>query len=198
MTDEKLCSLSQQGDENALNELLTKYKPLASKLARSYFLTGGDVEDLVQEGMIGLYKAIKHFTEGKNASFRTFATTCIKHQLQSAVRVDLSEKNKILSTALSIAGDKKEEDDEDDDFEILLPSQQPSPYDKVIEKETLDEVKNKIIKTLTKLEIEDLGLYLKGYSYSEISSKSGLSKKSIDNALTRIKSKLSFLKNNDN
>ena len=144
--------------------------------------------------MIGLYKAIKHFTEGKNASFKTFATTCIKHQLQSAVRVDLSEKNKVLSSALSIAGDKKEEDDEDNDFEILLPSQQPSPYDKVIEKETLDEVKNKILKTLSKLEVEVLGLYLKGYSYSEISSKSGLSKKSIDNALTRIKSKLSFLK----
>ena len=194
MSDEQLCLLAQQGDENALNNLLTKYKPLASKLARSYFLTGGDIEDLVQEGMIGLYKAIKHFTGDKNASFRTFATTCIKHQLQSAVRVDLSEKNKILSTALSIAGDKKEDDEDDEDFEILIPSTQPSPYDKIIEKESLDEMKEKIIKTLSKLEINVLALYLKGYSYNEISLKSGLSKKSIDNALSRIKNKLSFLK----
>ena len=100
----------------------------------------------------------------------------------------------INDSSLYYMRDKKEEDDEDNDFEILLPSQQPSPYDKVIEKETLDEVKNKILKTLSKLEVEVLGLYLKGYSYSEISSKSGLSEKSIDNALTRIKSKLSFLK----
>lgn len=195
MADEKLCPLAQQGDEGALNELLTKYKPLASKLARSYFLTGGDVEDLVQEGMIGLYKAIMHFSNGKNATFKTFATTCIKHQLQSAVREDLSEKNKILSSALSLVNDKKEESEEDEDFEILLPSSQPTPYERVVEREALDEIKNKIIKTLSKLETKVLGLYLKGYSYNEISAKSGLNKKSIDNALSRIKNKLAFLKN---
>lgn len=193
MTDEELCLLAQHGDEGALNELLSKYKPLASKLARSYFLTGGDMEDLVQEGMIGLYKAIKHFSNGKNATFKTFSTTCIKHQLQSAVREDLSDKNKTLSSALSLVSDKKE-GEEDDDFEILLPSSQPTPYEKVVEKETLNEVKNKIIQTLSKLEIKVFGLYLQGYSYNEISAKSGLNKKSIDNALTRIKNKLAFLK----
>lgn len=198
MTDEELCPLAQQGDEGALNELLSKYKPLASKIARSYFLTAGDIEDLIQEGMIGLYKAIKHFVSGKNATFKTFATTCIKHQLQSAVREDLSEKNKILSSALSLVSDKKEESDEDEDFEILLPSYQPTPFDKVVEKETLNEVKNKIIQTLSKLEIKVFGLYLQGYSYNEISAKSGLNKKSIDNALTRIKNKLAFLKNGEN
>lgn len=194
MTDEELCTFAQQGNENALNELLIKHKPLASKLARSYFLTGGDVEDLVQEGMIGLYKAIIHFTEGKNASFKTFATTCIKHQLQSAVREDLSEKNKILSSALSLVNNKKEEGEDDEDFEILLPSSQPTPYETIIEKETLSEVKNKILGVLSRLEIKVLCLYLKGFSYNEISAKSGLNKKSIDNALTRIKNKLSFLK----
>lgn len=194
MTDEEICIMAQKGDENALNTLLSKYKPLASKLARSYFLTGGDIEDLVQEGMIGLYKAIMHFTNNKNASFKTFATTCIKHQLQSAVRVDLNEKNRILSTALPITSERKDDEDEDEEFEILLPSSQPSPYEKVIEKETLDEIKNKILSTLSDLEIKVLSLYLKGYSYSEISAKSGISKKSIDNALTRIKNKLSFLK----
>lgn len=193
MTDEELCVSSQTGDENALNTLLSKYKPLASKLARSYFLSGGDVEDLVQEGMIGLYKAIMHYSNNKNASFKTFATTCIKHQLQSAVRIDLSEKNKILSTAISIANDNREEDEEED-FEILIQSDQPSPFEKVVEKESLQETKKKILATLSRLEIKVLGLYLKGYSYNEISAKSGLNKKSIDNALSRIKNKLSFLK----
>lgn len=196
MTDEELCILAQKGDENALNKLLSKYKPLASKLARSYFLSGGDVEDLVQEGMIGLYKAIKHFSEGKNASLKTFATTCIKHQLQSAVRLDSSEKNKILSSALPITSEKREDDEDEDEIEILIPSNSPSPFEQVIEKESLNEVKNKILAILSSLEIKVLGLYLKGYSYNEISAKSGLNKKSIDNALSRIKNKLSFLKNN--
>ena len=194
MTDEQLASLAKQGDYNAELELFNKYRNVINKFSRGYFLIGGDVEDLIQEGMIGLYKAIINFDPKKNVSFKTFASTCIRHQLQSAIKVSSSEKNKILSSAISISDSPL--DEEDGDLEIFIPSSLPSPDDKVLEKERFKEIKDKIIDTLSALELKVLSLYLKGYSYQEISSLGGLSKKSIDNALTRIKNKLAFLKNN--
>lgn len=192
MTDEEISLKAQQGDDSAVNELLSKYKSLVNKIARSYFLTGGDMEDIVQEGMIGLYKAVKHFNTLKNASFKTYASTCIKHQIQTAIRNASSEKNKILSTALPIFDQTVNEDDEE--IEVLFPSSIPSPDDKLIAKEHIEEIKEKIYKTLSPLEIKVLSLYLKGYSYNEIAEMGNISKKSIDNALSRIKNKLSFLK----
>lgn len=192
MTDEELSQQAQAGQESAVNQLLTKYKPLVNQIARSYFLTGGEMEDIVQEGMIGLFKAIMHYN-GKSASFKTFASTCIKHQIQSAVRVASSEKNKILSSALPII-DLVNTEEEDDKSEIIFPSDLPSPDERLLEKERIIEIVENIRKTLSKLELEVLSLYLKGFSYNEISKQSGLSKKSVDNALTRIKNKLAFLK----
>ena len=195
LPDEELSIIAQKGDENSVNILLKKYKSLVNQIARSYFLTGGDIEDIVQEGMIGLYKAIMHFKEGKTASFKTFASTCIKHQVQSAVRVASSEKNKILSSALPIIDRLNSEDE--DEKEIILPSELPSPDVCLIEKERLGDIIEKIKQTLSSMELKVLTLYLKGYSYNEISTIGNISKKSIDNALTRIKNKLSFLKNDE-
>ena len=192
MTDEELSSLAQKGDENAVNELLSRYKSLINKISRSYFLVGGDIEDIIQEGMIGLYKAIMNYSGEKNASFKTFASTCIKNQIQSAIRIASSEKNKVLSTALSIQDQNLDEDEEE--MEIILPSSIPSPDDKILEKENVEEIFKIIKSTLSELEQNVLMLYLKGYNYNEISSKMNISKKSIDNALSRIKNKLSFLK----
>lgn len=194
MNDENLAIKAQSGDEFSVNFLLKKYKSLVNKIARSYFLTDGDIEDILQEGMIGLYKAIMHFDVDKNASFKTFATTCIKHQLQSAIKVASSEKNKILSSAISF--NDTSQDDDDNEFELLIPSSLPTPDDKILEKERLQEIRKKIKEVLSNLEIKVLSLYLKGYNYNEISKISNINKKSIDNALTRIKNKLSFLKNN--
>ncbi len=191
-SDEELALLAQGGNEKALNDLLKKYKSLVNQIARSYFLTGGDIEDIVQEGMIGLYKAIMHYKSSKTASFKTFASTCIKNQVQSAVRVASSEKNKILSTALPIIDQLNS--DEEDEKEIIFPSDLPSPDEQLIEKERMNEIVDKIKKSLSSMELKVLNLYLKGYSYNEISKISNLSKKSIDNALSRIKNKLSFLK----
>ena len=193
MTDEELSLKAQEGDESAVKSLLSSYKSLVNQIARSYFLTGGDIEDIVQEGMIGLYKAIMHYKDNKTASFKTFASTCIKNQIQSAVRVASAEKNKILSTALPII-DQINGDDEDDKVEIIFPSDLPSPDDKVIEKERICEIIKQIKATLSPMELKVLALYLKGYNYNEISKLGGFSKKSIDNALTRIKNKLAFLK----
>ena len=194
---EKLLQEAQVGNEEAIEQLFSIYKPLVNKIARSYFLTGGDVEDLVQEGMIGLFKAIKNFKEDKNASFKTFATTCIKNQIQSAVRVASSEKNMILSTALSIEQPSNFEDDEDE-IEIVLPSPLPKPDEKIENKENFKQITKKIILALSHLELKILIGYLKGYNYNEIANQNKISKKSVDNALSRIKNKLSFLKNKNN
>lgn len=195
--EEKLLQKAQVGNEEAIEQLFSIYKPLVNKIARSYFLTGGDVEDLVQEGMIGLFKAIKNFKEDKNASFKTFATTCIKNQIQSAVRVASSEKNMILSTALSIEQPSNFEDDEDE-IEIVLPSPLPKPDEKIENKENFKQITKKIILALSHLELKILIGYLKGYNYNEIANQNKISKKSVDNALSRIKNKLSFLKNKNN
>lgn len=194
MTDEELSLSAKQGNEEALNTLLAKYKNLVNKLSRSYFLIGGDMEDIVQEGMIGLYKAIMHYEPQKSATFKTFAYTCIKHQIQNAVKLASSEKNKVLSSAFFI-GDEFGEENEN--IELELPSDLPSPDDKLLEKERFEETKALMLKTLSPLEVKILLLYLGGYSYNEISQMAGISKKSIDNGLSRIKNKLSFLKNDN-
>ena len=147
LSDEELAGLAQNNDEMAVNTLLKKYKSLVNQIARSYFLTGGDMEDIVQEGMIGLYKAIMHFKNTKSASFKTFASTCIKNQVQSAVRVASSEKNKVLSSAIPIIDQLNS--DEEDEKEIIFPSDLPSPDEKLIEKESLKEIMTKIKETLS-------------------------------------------------
>lgn len=194
---EELIEKAQNGDENAIEKLLSSYKPLVNKIARSYFLTGGDIEDLVQEGMIGLYKAIKTFKKGKTASFMTYAGTCIKNQIQSAVRVASSEKNMVLSTALPIERNDSF-DDEEEEIEIVLPSPLPKPDEKIENKENFETITKQIVKSLSQLELKILISYLKGYNYSEIAQQNNISKKSVDNALSRIKTKLSFLKNQNN
>lgn len=194
---EELIEKAQNGDENAIEKLLSSYKPLVNKIARSYFLTGGDIEDLVQEGMIGLYKAIKTFKKGKPASFMTYAGTCIKNQIQTAVRIASSEKNMVLSTALPIERNDSF-DDEEEEIEIVLPSPLPKPDEKVENKENFETITKQIVKSLSQLELKILISYLKGYNYSEIAQQNNISKKSVDNALSRIKTKLSFLKNQNN
>lgn len=194
---EELIEKAQNGDENAIEKLLSSYKPLVNKIARSYFLTGGDIEDLVQEGMIGLYKAIKTFKKGKTASFMTYAGTCIKNQIQTAVRIASSEKNMVLSTALPIERNDSF-DDEEEEIEIVLPSPLPKPDEKVENKENFETITKQIVKSLSQLELKILISYLKGYNYSEIAQQNNISKKSVDNALSRIKTKLSFLKNQNN
>ena len=193
-TDEELAIKAKEGDEIAMGELFARYKNLVNKLSRSFFLAGGDVEDLIQEGMIGLYKAIQNYSKDKNASFKTFASLCIKHQIQTAVKIASAEKNKILSSAIPITEQNDFDDDDDNENEIIIPSSQPSPDIQVIEKERQQELLNKINMSLSKLERQVLNLYLQGYSYNEIANLSNISKKSIDNALTRIKNKLQFLK----
>ena len=192
LLDEELSIKAQKGNEEAVNTLLIRYKNLVNKISRRYFLVGSDIEDIVQEGMIGLYKAIMNFSQDKNASFKTFASTCIKHHIQNAIKVASSEKNKVLSTALSITEDPTFEKDEKLGFKLF--NELPSPVEKIIEKEKMQEIKDIVKEALSPLEQKILALYLGGYNYNEIAQIASISKKSIDNGLSRIKNKLSFLK----
>ncbi len=196
LSDEELVYKAKLGDENAENELLELYKGLVVKIARSYFILGGEMEDIVQEGMIGLYKAIKGYDKKKNASFKTFATMCIKHQIQSAIKVANAKKNSPLSNSVSLQSFSENSDD--DDFLPVNLIFQVSPDEKIINKEDYRNLLENIKKMLSEKELQVLKYYLKGYTYKEISNILGTSEKSIDNSLSRIKSKIKKLTENNN
>ena len=186
-TDEELVEKAHNGDETAENELFERYKELVVKISRGYFIVGGDLEDLIQEGMLGLYKAVKGFNLKKETSFKTFAVLCIKHQIQTAIKRAMADKNKPLSEAISF---QSFSDNDTLDFlpvELVLDT---TPAERIIDKENFENLKQTIIKSLSPLEMKVLRLYLQGYSYKEISANLNISEKSIDNSLSRIKTKL--------
>lgn len=188
MTDSQLALLAQKGDNEAELELFNKYRSMINKCSRGYFLIGGDMEDLVQEGMIGLYRAIKNYSPDKAASFETFASLCIRRQIQSAVRNASAKKNKALASALPIM------DEESDESGVYLISDGESPDSILIHKQTSQAIFQQLKKLLSPLEYVVLKFYLAGLSYEQIANKTNQTKKSIDNALSRIKKKLSSIK----
>lgn len=190
LSDEELVENIKNGDEKSENELFARYKDLVTKISRGYFIVGGDLEDLVQEGMIGLYKAINGYSGHKETSFKTFAIICIKHQIQTAIKRANTNKNKPLSSAISFQSFTNGKTTESLDFlpvELILDS---TPAEKVIDKENYEGLKTIIKNSLSEMERKVLRLYLQGYSYKEISNTLKISHKSIDNSLTRIKTKL--------
>ena len=195
LTDNQLILLAKNGDENALDFLMKKYKKLASKLSRSYFLVGAESEDLLQEAMIGLYKAYVSYDINSKASFATFARMCIVRNIQTAVKTANRRKNQILNQSVSLSnGINDYSEDDDEEMNLVIPSTSPTPDEVVVENENLEQIKKEIISKLSNFELKVLSLYLKGYTYTQIAQKMDLSNKSIDNALTRIKHKLNGLK----
>ena len=195
LTDEELISQVKSGKLGAESVLLERYKDLVVKIARSYFIVGGEMEDIVQEGMIGLYKAIKRYDDKKNASFKTFAITCIKHQIQTAIKRANTKKNAPLSNSVSLQSFSENSDD--DDFLPVNLIFQVSPDEKIINKERYKNLLEEIRKMLSEKEMKVLRLYLKGYTYKEIGKILKMPYKSIDNSLSRIKTKLRSLIKND-
>lgn len=170
-------------DKTAVEELLTKYKSLVLTIARRYFIVGGELDDLMQEGMIGLYKAINNFDENKNASFKTFATLCIKRQIQTAIRKANTNKNKVFCELF-----------DNEQLAILeKPSNRENPEKNIISRENYNHLNQVINQTLSKMEKSVLREYLAGKSYEQIAQILQLQKKSVDNALNRIRQKLSHL-----
>lgn len=182
ITDEELAILAKS-DALAIEELLNRYKTLINSQARKYFLRDGDVEDITQEAMIGLFKAVTSFNG--QSSFRNYAYACIKNNILSAVKKSNTDKNKPMIDYVSLSGRE-----EGQDKTLLIRDVNFDPEKSYLEKEESIERQKVINEKLSKLENEILELYLQGFSYEDIAKKTGKNKKSIDNALQRITKKL--------
>lgn len=187
--DNDLAKLAGEGDKDALNFLLAKYKSFARNKARSYFLVGADREDIIQEGMIGLFKAIRDYNPDRQSSFYTFADLCITRQIITAVKTATRQKHIPLNSYVSIYNPFEEESDRSL-LDILPKTSDLNPESIFIEEEGKIEIEQKMLKMLSSLEKEVLLLYLKDKSYEEIAALLQRDTKTVDNALQRIKKKL--------
>ena len=189
-TDEELALLAQQGDEDALEYLLNKYKNFVRSKARSYFLIGADHEDIVQEGMIGLYKAIRDFKPEKLSSFRAFAELCITRQIITAIKTATRQKHIPLNSYVSLNKPIYDEESDRTLLDVITEGRVANPEDMLISQEDVGLIEERIGQMLSSLEREVLSAYLDGKSYQEIALELDRHVKSIDNALQRVKRKL--------
>ena len=190
LTDAELVELAAVDDGLALEYLLNKYKNFVRAKARSYFLIGADREDLVQEGMIGLYKAIRDFDGDKQASFRAFAEMCVTRQIITAIKAATRQKHRPLNSYVSLSKPLYDEESDRMLIDVLVGGKVLNPEEIMIDREDLAHIESKIGEMLSDLEWKVLCLYLKGKSYQEIAERLNRRVKSIDNALQRVKSKL--------
>ncbi len=190
MTDEQVVRLAQQADGTALEYLLNKYKNFVRSKARSYFLIGADHEDIVQEGMIGLYKAIRDFREEKLASFRAFAELCITRQIITAIKTATRQKHIPLNSYVSLNKPIYDEESDRTLLDVITEGWEANPEEVLISREDVSLIEGRIGKMLSGLEKQVLLRYLEGKSYQEISAEMHRHVKSIDNALQRVKRKL--------
>ncbi|MBB5325805.1 RNA polymerase sporulation-specific sigma factor [Anoxybacillus tepidamans] len=188
--DEELVERVHQGDSDALDFLIHKYQNFVRAKARSYFLVGADREDIIQEGMIGLYKAIRDFKEDKLTSFKAFAELCITRQMITAIKTATRQKHIPLNSYVSL--DKPIYDDESERtlMDVISGTKATDPEELIINREKVDDIEIKMAELLSDLERKVLVLYLDGRSYQEISEELNRHVKSIDNALQRVKRKL--------
>lgn len=189
MTDEEIVSLAEK-DRSAEEFLLNKYKNLVKSRAKMYFLAGGDNDDLMQEGMIGLFKAIHDYNSDKQASFYSFAELCVKRQIFTAIKTAARQKHQPLNTYISLNKPVYEDVSERTLVETLAERESVDPEKLYIMHEKLKDIEKEIDEKLSDLEKRVLILHLQGMSYQEISEIINKPTKSIDNALQRIKKKL--------
>jgi len=190
LQDESLVEYVREGDSAALEYLITKYKNFVRAKSRSYFLIGADHEDILQEGMIGLYKAIRDFQGDKQSSFKAFAELCITRQIITAIKTATRQKHIPLNSYISL--DKPIYDEESDRtlLDVISGSKVSDPEELLINQEEFDDIESKMGEILSDLERKVLMHYLDGRSYQEISEDLDRHVKSIDNALQRVKRKL--------
>ena len=190
MTDEQLIVASRNGDRLAEDLLYEKYKQFIRVRARSYFLVGADREDIIQEGMIGLYKAIRDYSADKNASFRSFAELCVTRQIITAIKAATRQKHIPLNSYVSLNRPIYTEEPERTLIDVLSATRVSDPEETLISRETYENMEGQLVSSLSPLERSVLTLYLEGRSYVEIAELLGRSSKAIDNALQRVKHKL--------
>jgi len=190
LADEEVIQLIQQGNVEALEYIINKYKIIVLAKAKSYFLIGADREDIIQEGMIGLYKAIRDYKDDKNASFRVFAELCVTRQIITAIKTATRQKHMPLNSYVSLDKPVYEDDSEKTLVETMVGPAATEPEEIILQQEQQDYIELKISEVLSELEQRVLALYLEGQSYGEISEQLDRHVKSIDNALQRVKRKL--------
>lgn len=189
-TDEELVNIIKDGNEDALNILIDRYKNFVRVNANKYFLIGSDSNDVFQEGMIGLYLAIKNYSFDKDASFKTFAQMCINRQLISALKTANRQKNNILNNAISINTELDDDTPNSNEMiNVVKNSSAEDPLDILLDTEYYTKIKENIYSQLSTHEKDVLNEYLEGKSYAEIAQKLDCKTKSVDTALTRIKRK---------
>lgn len=190
LDDNELVLLAREADSDALDFLINKYKPFVRAKAKSYFLVGADQEDIAQEGMIGLFKAIRDFQFDKLSSFRAFAELCITRQIITAIKTATRQKHIPLNSYVSLDRPIYEDDSERTLIDVLEASIAVDPQELLLTQEKYGDMETRLAEILNKLEREVLNLYLEGKSYQEISVQLKRHPKSIDNALQRVKRKL--------
>ncbi len=191
LADEQVVELSAEGDKLATEYILSKYKNLVRARAKDYFLAGADRDDLVQEGMIGLFKAIRDFDVTKQASFRGFAEVCVKRQLLTAIKTATRQKHQPLNSYVSLSKPVYEDETERTLVDMLAERESTDPEEMILRQEQAEAMEIQMAEKLSTLERTVLSLYLSGMDYREIAVKLNRTPKSIDNALQRIKRKLS-------
>lgn len=187
--DEKLIEMIKAGDQKALNFLLDKYNNMVNMKVNKYFIIGAEREDIVQEGLIGLYKAIKNFNGEKQNSFKTFANLCIERQLITAIKSSNRQKHMPLNSYLSLNNSAYEENEDTELLEVFDTDIIEDPLDTIMKKEYYKSVENEIDKNLSEFEKQVLNRYTNGESYIEIATRLNMPVKSIDNAIQRIRKK---------
>ena len=188
--DEKLAELAQAGDETAEEVLINRYKELVKSRARMYFIAGADAEDVIQEGMIGLFKAVRDYCSDRDTLFRTFAAVCINRQIITAIKTAKRMKHGPLNNSISLNRPLEESGGEKDVIENILAAPVSNPQEMILIQDTIDEITSAMSQILSKFELQVWQLYISGQNYTDIAEKTGKSPKSIDNALQRIKRKI--------
>ncbi|MDD7733715.1 MAG: RNA polymerase factor sigma-70 [Anaerovoracaceae bacterium] len=189
--DEELIRRSREGDEAASNELMSRYKAVVRNRASSYFMAGADQEDLIQEGMIGVFKAIRDYDEKKGASFRTFAELCIQRQIISAVKGASRMKHAPLNESVSLNRPVSDGDDGAGPLEELLADEiDTNPEKMLLLREDMSYISQNIDDILSTLELQVWKMYVNGCSYREIAEKLDKTSKGVDSAIQRAKKKL--------
>lgn len=191
MTDNEIIVLIRQKDHDAMEYLLEKYKNVVRKKANTLFLIGGDKDDLIQEGMIGLYKAIRDYDSSLNASFYSFADLCISRQIYTAIKLSNRKKNSPLNDYVSFDTPAFGEASGDNTSRLdIFFANNRNPEELVIDKESASMIQYELERHLSSLEQDVFALYFTGMNYHEIAKELGREPKSVDNAIQRIKSKL--------
>lgn len=192
LTDEELIDRLRDGETGIIDYLMDKYKNLVRHKAKTMYILGGDNDDLIQEGMIGLFKAVRDYDSGRDASFYTFAELCVSRQMYTAVQASGRKKHAPLNSYVSLYANMAEAGDEDEaDLVNILPAlSELSPEEQVIDRENVQKLLKMIDTELSDFEKQVLDLYMTGMTYTQIAKVLGRDEKSTDNALHRMKSKI--------